>query len=109
MESDYSFQFTDKAAEDLDDAVSYMKDTLGSPSSANAFMDNVEDTIGKLCLFPKSGPAVVNEYVKAGGIRKKAVGNYLLYYRPDEQARMLYILRIVYGKRDSNAILRELE
>ena len=109
MDSEYSFQFTEKAEEDLDDVISYMTDTLGSPASASAFMDNVEETIEKLCLFPKSGPAVVNEYVKTSGIRRKAIGNSLLYYLPDEQKRILTVLRIIYGKRDADAILRELD
>ena len=110
MESEYSFQFTEKAREDLDEAMSYMAVTLGTPKSAEAFLNKVEQTIEDLCLFPKSGPVINNEYVKTDSIiRRKAVGNYLLYYLPDEQTRILSILRIVYGKRDLETILRELD
>ncbi len=71
MASDFTYQFTDKARTDLDDAVSYMAVTLGSPASAKAFIDKIEEAIEDLCMFPKRGPAVFNEYIRISGIRKK--------------------------------------
>ena len=109
MASEYSFQFTDKASADLDEAIYYITFTLGNFSAAKNFYDKVEETIKELCLFPKRGPVVLNEYLGINGIRKKAVGNYLIYYLPDEETKMLTILRIVYGKRDSETVLREID
>ena len=39
-------------------------------------------------------------------IRKKVVGNYLLYYRADKERKTVWLLRIVYGRRDMDEVLK---
>ena len=101
MASEYSYQLTKSAAEDLDEAVDYMTNTLGNRMAAAAFINTVESTIEKICAFPQIGPEVKNDYISVSGIRKKAIGNFLLYYLPDDVKESITVLRIVYGKRDT--------
>lgn len=40
---------------------------------------------------------------------KKLVENYIMYYLPDAGEKIIYILRIVYGKRNMDVILKKLD
>lgn len=40
---------------------------------------------------------------------KKLVGNYIIYYLLDIGENIIYILRIVYGKRNLDEILKKLD
>lgn len=48
------------------------------------------------------------KFISFTNIRKKFVGNYIVYYKPDMYDHIIYIVRIVYGKRSMNEILSEL-
>lgn len=52
------------------------------------------------------GSLAVNEFVPNGEIRKKLAGNYVMYYLPDFAEKVIFILRIVYGRRNTDEILR---
>ncbi len=52
------------------------------------------------------GSLAVNEFVPNGEIRKKLAGNYIMYYLPDFAEKVIFILRIVYGRRNTDEILR---
>ena len=41
-------------------------------------------------------------------IRKKLVGSYIMYYLPDFDEKMIFVLRIIYGRRNMDEILRKL-
>jgi plasmid stabilization system protein ParE len=51
---------------------------------------------------------VANEFLPDMDIRKMVVDSYLLYYTMDEGENTIFILRIIYGRRDVNEILNEL-
>lgn len=108
MASEFRFQLTEKAAGDLDSILSYMANDLCNPSAASNFMDRLQAAIKEICLFPESCPKVINEFVPEMNLRKKIVDHYVLYYLPDMQEKTIVVLRIVYGKRDMNAILSSL-
>ena len=42
-------------------------------------------------------------------IRKKYIGNYIMYYYLDIDERTIYILRIVYAKKNMDVIVKEME
>jgi toxin ParE1/3/4 len=37
------------------------------------------------------------------------IGNYVMYYLPDLEQHIIYILRLIYGRRSVEEILRQLE
>ncbi|MBO5094780.1 MAG: hypothetical protein J6C33_10550 [Lachnospiraceae bacterium] len=57
----------------------------------------------------ESGSSVVNEFVPDTEIRKKLAGNYIMYYLPDFEKKMIFVLRIIYGRRSMDEILRQLD
>ena len=62
----------------------------------------------KVCAFPASGALVVNDFLPRMIIRKKVVGNYVLYYMVEKEKKMIWVLRIVYGARNMEAVLKNL-
>lgn len=59
-------------------------------------------------MFPESGTVVTNDFLPDVGLRKKLIGNYVLYYLADCQKEIIFIVRIVYGRRNMDEILRKL-
>ena len=62
----------------------------------------------KVCAFSASGALVVNDFLPRMIIRKKVVGNYVLYYMVEKEKKMIWVLRIVYGARNMEAVLKNL-
>ncbi|MFR8171880.1 MAG: type II toxin-antitoxin system RelE/ParE family toxin [Marvinbryantia sp.] len=108
MESKWDYQLTRKADADLDEIVGYIAVELANPKAASDFVDKLQATIEEARSFPESGSPVVNEYLPETEVRKKVVGNYIMYYLPDSTERMIFVLRIVYGRRNMDEILRQI-
>lgn len=108
MESKWGYRLTEKADADLDDIVRYIAVDLANPKAASDFVDKLQSAIEEARSFPESGSLVVNEYLPDTEVRKKLVGNYILYYLPDFAEKMIFVLRIVYGRRNMDEILRQI-
>lgn len=108
MESKWEYQLTQKANDDLDDIVSYIAVELANPKAASDFLDKLKGAIEEARSFPESGSFIINEFVPSMEIRKKLIGNYIMYYLPDFTKKQNLVLRIVYGRRNTDEILRQL-
>ena len=108
MDSEYRYFLLQKAAEDLENSVSYIAVSLSNPQAAAAFRQKVQNAIAEACRFPESGAPVENEFVPQEGIRKKLVGNYAVYYLPKHEEKTIYVLRVIYARRNPDEIYREL-
>ena len=69
----------------------------------------MQDTIEEARAFLESGSLVHNEFLQIENVRKSLVGNYIVYYLLDIGENIIYILRIVYGKRNLDEILKKLD
>lgn len=108
MEFKLGYQLTQKAAADLDDIVEYIAVELANPTAASDFVDKLQKDVEEVRSFPESGSLVINEFVPNMEVRKTLVGNYIMYYLLDSHGKMIFILRIVYGRRNMDEILRQL-
>ncbi len=108
MDSKWGYQLTQKADADLDDIEGYMAVELANPKAASDFVDKLQEVIEEAWSFPESCSPVVNEFVPATEVRKKLVANYIMYYLSDSAEKMILVLRIVYGRRNVDEILRQL-
>ena len=109
MASKFGYQLTKRAESDLDGIVSYMAVELANPQAASDFVDKLKDNIDEARAFPESGSLVDNEFLQVENLRKKLIGNYIMYYLLDIEENIIYILRIVYGKRNLDEILKKLD
>lgn len=104
MASKFGYQLTKRAESDLDGIVSYMAVELANPQAASDFVDKLKDNIDEARAFPESGSLVDNEFLQVENLRKKLIGNNIMYYLPDMREKIIYILRIVYGKQNITEI-----
>lgn len=109
MASNFRYRLTKQAEADLEEIVFYLSVELSNPQAATGFVDQLQRTIKEMQCFPESGAQVINEFLPRKGVRKKIVGSYVLYYLSDQEAQTLYVLRIVYGRRSMEEILRSLD
>lgn len=109
MASKYQYRLSQKAADDLDGIVSYIASELSNPQAAADFLGRLEKVIDEIRSFPESGAPVNNEFLSNTKLRKNPVGSYLLYYLSVPETETVYIVRIVYGKRNMEEILRQLD
>ena len=109
MGSEYAYLLTQKAEADLDSIVFYLSLELANAKAASDFADKLQDVIEETLLLPLSGPLVSNEFLPDMAVRKKVIGNYVMYYLPDTEQHIIYILRLIYGRRSVEEILRQLE
>lgn len=104
MASKCGYRLTKRAESDLDGIVSYIAVELSTPQAASDFVDKLKDNIDETRAFPESGSPVDNEFLQVENLRKKLIGNYIMYYLPDMREKIIYILRIVYGKQNITEI-----
>ena len=109
MASKFGYRLTKRAESDLDGIVSYIAVELANPQAASDFVDKLKDNIDEARAFPESGSLVDNEFLQVENLRKKLIGNYIMYYLLDIEENIIYILRIVYGKRNLDEILKKLD
>ena len=102
MVSKFGYRLTKRAESDLDGIVSYIAVFLANPQAASDFVDKLQDNIEEARAFPESGSQLES-------VRKKMVGNYIMYYLPDMGEEIIYVLRIVYRKRNMDEILKKLD
>ena len=108
MSSKYQYHFTKKAETDLDEILSYISIELSNPDAAASFLKDLQTVLTSICSVPKIGRIVKNEFLPDKEIRKSLVGNYVLYYLPDTEEKSIYVLRILYSRRNLDELVREI-
>lgn len=109
MASKFEYCLTKRAESDLEGIVSYIIVELTNQQAATDFLDKLQDNIEEARNFPESGSLVQNEFLQVENVRRKLVGNYILYYLTNVEEKVIYILCIVYGKRDMDEIFKKLD
>ena len=82
----YSYEFTQKAEEDLEVILDYLTKELKNQQAAKKFLDALHECLKNLLVFPESGERVRNPYLPAIGIRRKIIGHYIIYYAPKNKS-----------------------
>lgn len=109
MDYKYSYKFTEKAEKDLFGILRYIGEDLSNPTAATEFGKKVFERIDDIRNFPQSGTLVENDFLSNKSIRRVVIDNYLLYYAENEVLQTIYIVRIVYGKRNLEEIYRTIK
>lgn len=109
MASEFGYFLTRRAEGDLDEILSYLPVQLSAPKAAADFLEKLQGAIREACAFPESSAPVDNAFLPNGTVRKKLVGSDMLYYFPDREDERIYILRVLYGRRNLDELLREMD
>lgn len=104
--NNFTSQFSDKARNDLNSIVEYIYEL--DSIAAERFVVAVNQIVNNLELFPEMGTLLNNDLIVRKNIRKIVIDNYVLYYLPDMDRKIITIISIIYGKRNTEEIIRQL-
>lgn len=108
MASKFLYKFAELAEQDLDDILDYIAEELNNRTAAVNLGRKIFESIDMLCLYPETGLLVDNEYLVDRLVRRMLVDNYIIFYKPIAEEKTIYILRIVYGYRNLDNIVRKI-
>lgn len=96
----YRIARTDKAEDQLREAIFYIAEDSGNVDVALAYLSKIENAINRLQEFPKSGSLPRYSILKKQGYRVLVVERHLVFYRINEVDRLVVIYAIVDGRRE---------
>ena len=105
----YKIIVTPDAAANLTELRYYIANILMAPDAALRHIRLIRTEIAKLKQFPARISPVHEEPWHSRGIRFLIVKNFYVYYRIDENARTVFILNVVYSKRDQLKVLAKMD
>lgn len=108
MEFEYSYRFTEKAAQDFDEILRYISVDLANPVAAQNLGKKIFEKIDIVRAFPDSGAPIENEFLADKTVRKLLADNYIIYYKAHYEEKIISIVRIVYGKRNLDEIIQDI-
>lgn len=97
---DYSLRYTDDSLDDLREIRAYLLEY--SDKAENDFAEKFEKTV----LAIKSSPLIYQCYEKNKKYRRFVVDSYVGFYRIDDQAREINIIRILHARRNISKIVK---
>lgn len=100
MTDSYEVLITSEAAADLYDLHNYIAVRLRSPKAASEHMEALKGVIERLSVMPFRHALVDDEQWRARGVRRVTVKNFIVYYRVDKPAARVYVIAVIYGRRD---------
>ena len=96
----YEIIMTDDATTDLIELRDYIAEVLLAPETALSYIRAIRAEISTLSEMPARIRTVDDEPWHSRGIRRIIAKNFYVYYRIDESSKRVYILNIIYNKRD---------
>lgn len=105
----YEIILTPDAEADLYAIKDYIAETLQVPEVALNYVLALRKEMEKLSYMADSMAPVEREPWHARGVRKITFKNFYVYYRPDVASRKVYILNLIYAKRDQLKALKNMD
>ncbi len=102
----YKVVITESFENDLDLVTAYLSQTLQNPAAAGKLLKKAEETVRLIAEHPFMFSLFSDEELEQKRYRNAPVGNYQLFYRVDESAKTVYILRFLYAGRDIASLFR---
>lgn len=105
--STYKVNVSNEALYDLMSIYNYIAVELQETTYAERQIKRIRNTIGSLDEFPLRNKVVEWDPWSSLGIRQMPIDNFITYYFTDEEQHKVTILRIFYGKRDIEKVVKE--
>ena len=104
----YEIIMTPDATADLYALRDYIADTLLMPDTALTYIRSIRKKIDTLEQMPERIAPLPEESGHNHGIRKLIANNFYIYYRIDKSSIRVYILNIIYSKRNQLKMLKSM-
>ena len=89
----------------MSDIARYINRVLCNPIAAMDTIERMIDAAEELRRHPYSCPVYYPPRTLRFEYRKLFVGNYVVFYRVDEQKKLITIVRVIYAKRNYGSLL----
>ncbi len=96
----YKILRTDKAEEQLREIIFYIADDSGDVDITLGYLDIIETAINRLKEFPESGSIPRYSILKKQGYRVVIVERHLVFYKINEEDKLVIIYAIIDGRRE---------
>ena len=97
---------SEAAGEDLEKIADYIAVNLQEPAIALKQIGRIKDAMMSLRTMPERHGVVSDKYLASKGIRLLPIDNYLAFYTLNKKAAMVAIVRVLYGRREWETLLR---
>ena len=101
----YKIKITELAEQDLENAANYIAFELFNPSAAEKMVKGIREQINTLDLFPESHELDDDPVLAEIGVHKTYYKEYKIFYIIDEEAKTVFVVRILHMLVDSRAWL----
>ena len=101
----YKVVFSNDARQDLKAIVKYIKNELKETKAAERIAKKIKDSVIEISKNPIMYAVIDDDFIKRLELRKKVVGNYIVFYKVIDEKKEVQIVRILYGKRDWSKML----
>lgn len=106
MSERYTISYTPEAYKDLGNIYSYISYVLQEKGTASGLIGLLRKEISSLAVFPQRHSSVEWEPWASMDVRKMPVKRYVVYYCADTERKAVTVLRIFYGGRDVESIIK---
>ena len=106
---EYEIILTPDAEEDLWELRNYIADVLFSPDTALEYVRTVRREIAGLAQFPARFKPMDDEPWHSRGVRRLLAKNFFVYYWIDEPRKRVYVMNVIYARRDQLQALAQKE
>ncbi len=103
----YIVEISHTADADLRSIFKYIAFTLQSFQNALEQLNRLEECIMGLEMMPQRFRQYEKEPWHSRGLRILPVDNYLIFYIPNEETKVVTIIRVMYGGRDVDKLLNK--
>ena len=103
----FEVEISDQAEADLRGIFEYIAFTLLAPENATGQLDRLENGILSLEQYPMRHRAYEKEPWHSRGLRVLSVDNYVVLYIPNEETKVVTVIRVMYGGRNIDKELKE--
>lgn len=105
----YEVRSTIQANEHVLDYAEYIQNELFNPQAARKFVNDIRAAVKSLSQMPQRNPLTEEEPWRSMGIHKMVVRGYIVYYWIEEDAGVVHVIGVVYGKRNQIEQLADID
>ncbi|WP_405343067.1 type II toxin-antitoxin system RelE/ParE family toxin [Fibrobacter sp.] len=102
---EYKILVTERAKSDLAGIYSYISTELQSVRTADDVIDSLQRAMSGLSIMPSRYHRYMEEPWYSEGVRYFSVRNFSVFYTVDENSRSVFIVHVVYSKRNLPQVL----
>ena len=107
MSKGFHVEYSPEALDDLRSIYSYIAFRLKERETASRQTGRIRREIRALSVMPERYASVDWEPWASMGMRRLPIGNYVVYYLVDQAKCLVSVVRIFYGGRDIESIVKE--